>query len=111
MAVHSFCQIAVRALEICEHRRFLLRNLRPKYARFQAPRRVARELAQQPRTSMDRWAVALLVSTIMFDVKTVFASTSPLANPMQHVAGRVALRTGEPLARTVISAAPNRHRP
>jgi len=37
MAVHSFCQIAVRALEICEHRRFLLRNLRPKYARLQAP--------------------------------------------------------------------------
>jgi len=30
MAVHSLRQIAVRALEICEHHRFLLHNLRPK---------------------------------------------------------------------------------
>jgi len=37
MALHPLRQIAVRPLHVREHRRFLLRNLRSKQSRFQAP--------------------------------------------------------------------------
>src|SRR5262245_60663269 len=101
-------EIAVRTFEVREHRRFLARNLLPKPASAQAPRRAPCKLAQKPRTPADGRAPPLLMPAGMFEVEAVLAPATPLAaSPMERVPKRSTPRADEPLPR----AATERHQP
>jgi hypothetical protein len=107
MALDPLREIAVRSSQVRKHRRFLVRNLRLKQARFQAPRRYPRKLAQEPRTPTDRRAPAQVMARGMLQVEAVFTAAAPLTAPVENVPERSALRAHEPLPH----AAAERHRP
>jgi hypothetical protein len=107
MALDPLGEIAVRPLHVCEHHRFLLRNLRPDDTRLPAARRHPHERAQQPLLPADRWTPAQPMPAREIEVQTISATASPpsFRVPVQNVPGRIASRADQSIQRELASVA------
>src|SRR5262245_26179244 len=110
IASAPFTDVLVHFLQVHEHHSRLALNLLPEQARLQAPWCRPNQLAAKPRTSSNRGAVTLPMTTSIREVEA--ASTAPLTTePMQRVAGRIASRASKPPSGPALPSARTRHRP
>jgi hypothetical protein len=112
MTLSPFREVAIHSLQVREHRSLLTRDHLPKCTGFQAPRSRTNQPAPKPLTSSNRGAIALAMPRCIGEVPAPKTSAPPFTgNPVERVAGCLAVWANHSRPDPALSPADGWHRP